>query len=171
LGRHSGHIPVIVQRNIATAHPAKERTMTTNGKPSFLDMDVGKAFAGFTFPGLDVESLVAAQRKNIEAFTQANQLAVEGAQAVARRQVEIARQAVDEASALVREWTQPGAPEERIAKNAEIAKHAFEKGIANARELAELVTKANTEAFNVLNKRVAEGFEELREYAKQKTAR
>jgi phasin family protein len=144
--------------------------MTTNGKSSFLDMDVGKAFAGFTFPGLDVESLVAAQRRNIEAFTQANQLAVEGVQAVARRQVEIARQAVDEASALMREWTQPGAPEERIAKNAEIAKTAFEKSIANARELAELVTKANTDAFNVLNKRVAEGFEELREYAKHKTA-
>jgi phasin family protein len=144
--------------------------MTTNGK-TFFDMDVGKAFAGFTFPGLDIESLAAAQRKNIEAFTQANQLAVEGAQAVARRQVEIARQALDEASAILREWTQPGAPEERIAKNAELAKTAFEKGIANARELAELFTKANTEAFNVINKRVAEGFEELREFAKQRVAR
>src|SRR5258707_2233842 len=142
--------------------------MTIDGKQTLFDMDFGKAFAGLPFPGFDVESLVAAQRKNIEAFTQANQLAVEGAQAVARRQVEIARQAVDEASALMREWTQPGAPEERIAKNAEIAKTAFEKGIANARELAELVTKANTDAFNILNKRVAEGFEELREYAKHK---
>ena len=145
--------------------------MTTNGKHTFLDMDVGKAFAGFTFPGLDVESIVAAQRKNLEALTQANQLAVEGVQAVARRQVEIARQAVDEASSLVREWTQPGAPEERVAKHAEYAKQAFEKGVANARELAELVTKANSEAFAVIQKRVAEGFEELREYAKQKVAR
>ncbi len=145
--------------------------MTTNGKHTFLDMDVGKAFAGFTFPGLDVESIVAAQRKNLEALTQANQLAVEGVQALARRQVEIARQAVDEASSLVREWTQPGAPEERMAKNAEYAKQAFEKSVANARELAELVTKANSEAFAVIQKRVAEGFEELREYAKQKVAR
>lgn len=145
--------------------------MTINGKHTFLDMDVGKAFAGFTFPGLDVESLVAVQRKNIEALTQANQLAVEGVQAVARRQVEIARQAVDEASAVLREWTQPGAPEERIAKNVELAKQAFEKGVANARELAELVAKANSEAFNVIHKRVAEGFEELREYAKQRAAR
>jgi phasin family protein len=145
--------------------------MTINGKHTFLDIDVGKAFAGFAFPGLDIESLVAAQRKNLEALTQANQLAVEGVQAVARRQVEIARQAVDEASTLLREWTQPGAPEERIAKNAEYAKQAFEKGVANARELAELVTKANAEAFNVLNKRVAEGFEEMRDYAKQKVAR
>ena len=145
--------------------------MTTNGKHTFLDMDVGKAFAGFTFPGLDVKSLMAAQRKNLEALTQANQLAVEGVQAVARRQVEIARQAVDEASSLMREWTQPGAPEERIAKNAEYAKLVFEKGVANARELAELVTKANAEAFSVIQKRVAEGFEEMREYAKQKVAR
>jgi phasin family protein len=145
--------------------------MTTNGKHSFLDMDVGKAFAGFTFPGLDIESIVAAQRKNLEALTQANQLAVEGVQALARRQVEIARETVDEVSSLVREWTQPGAPEERIVKNAEYAKQAFEKGVANAKELAELVTKANSEAFNVIQKRVAEGFEELRDYAKQRGAR
>src|SRR5581483_6283099 len=84
--------------------------MTTNGKHTFLDMDVGKAFAGFAFPGFDVDTLVAAQRKNLEALTQANQLAVEGVQAIARRQVEIARQAVDEASAAFREFTQPGAP-------------------------------------------------------------
>jgi hypothetical protein len=57
--------------------------MTTNGKQSFLDLDVSKAFAGFTFPGLDVESIVASQRKNLEALTQANQLAVEGVQAIA----------------------------------------------------------------------------------------
>lgn len=145
--------------------------MTTNGKHTFLDMDVGKAFAGFSFPGLDLESLVAAQRKNIEALTQANQLAVEGVQAVARRQVEIARQAVDEASSLLREWTQPGAPEDRFAKNAEIAKQAFEKSVATAREFAELVTKANTDAFAVLQKRVAEGFDELRDYAKQRSVR
>lgn len=145
--------------------------MTTNGKHTFLDMDVGKAFAGFTFPGLDVESMVAAQRKNLEALTQANQLAVEGVQALARRQVEIAREAVDEASSLVREWAQPGAPEDRIVKNAEYAKQAFEKGVANAKELAELVTKANSEAFNVIQKRVAEGFEELRDYARQRVTR
>ncbi len=141
-----------------------------NGKHTFID-DVGKAFAGFAFPGFDVETLVAAQRKNLEALTQAGQLAVEGVQAIARRQVEIARQSVDEVSAAMRELTQPGAPQERIAKNAEFAKLAFEKGIANARELTELAAKANAEAFGVINKRVTEGFEEVREFAKQHAAR
>ncbi len=145
--------------------------MTINGKQTLFDVDFGKAFAGFTFPGFDVESVVAAQRKNLEAFTQANQLAVEGVQAVARRQVELARQAMDSAAVALREWTQPVAPEEQVAKNVEMAKHAFERGVANARELTELVTKANAEAFNVIQKRVAESFEEIRDFTKQRAAR
>jgi phasin family protein len=134
-----------------------------NGKNSFLDYDVTKAFGGFAIPGFNVEAMMASQRKNVEAFTQANQLAIEGAQALARRQVEIAREALEEATALFRELSQPGAPQEKLVKNTELAKSSFEKGLATAKELTELVTKANTEAFNVLTKRVTESFEEMRE--------
>lgn len=136
-----------------------------NGKQSFLDYDVTKAFSAFSFPGLNVEALMAAQRKNVEAFTQANQLAIEGVQALARRQVEIAREAFDGAPALFKELSQPTAPQERIAKNAALAKATFEKNLATARELSELVAKANTEAFEVLTKRFTESFDELREVA------
>ena len=99
--------------------------------------NVTKAFSEMKLPGIDVEAVVAAQRKNLEAFTQANQLAVEGAQSFARRQVEIIRQAVDEASQALREWTEAGAPEDRVAKSVELSKAAYEKGIANAKELTE----------------------------------
>jgi phasin family protein len=132
--------------------------------------DVTKVMADFRVPTVDVEAMVASQRKTIEAFTQANQLAVEGVQAVARRQVEIARQSIEDFTGLFREITQPGTPEEKMAKQAEAVKGALEKGLANARELTELVTKANTEAFNVLNKRVAEGLDEVRDYAKKRAA-
>ncbi len=139
-----------------------------NGKNSFFDMDVGKAFAGLTIPGFDVESIIASQRKNIEALTQANQLAVEGVQALARRNVEIARQALEEASAALRDIVTPGAPEERVAKQAEIAKGAFEKGLAHARELTELLSKAQSEAMTVITKRVSESFDEMSQSAKPK---
>jgi phasin family protein len=142
-----------------------------NGKNPFFDLDVNKLFGDFRVPSLDVEAVVASQRKNIEALTQANQLAVEGVQAVARRQVEIARQAIEELSAMVQGFTQPGTPEERLAKQAELAKAALERGLSNARELTELVTKANTEAFNVINKRVTEGLDEIRDFAKKRVAR
>ena len=129
--------------------------------------DVTKAFGDLRLPGLDVEAAVATQRKNLEALTKANQLAIEGARALAERQAEIARQAVEEASALFREWTQPGAPEDRLAKNVDVAKQAFEKGLANARELNELTTKATTDVFSVIARRVSEAFDEVRLYAKK----
>jgi phasin family protein len=141
-----------------------------NGKQNFFDYDVTKAFSGFAIPGFNVEAMLSVQRKNVEAFTQANQLAIEGAQAFARRQVEIAREALDEAPALFREFSQPGVPQERFAKNAELAKATFEKSLATARELTELVTKANTDAFNVLTKRFTESFEEIRDVTAAKAA-
>jgi len=142
-----------------------------DSRQTFLDTDFSKAFAGFTLPGFDVEAVLASQRKNIEALTQANQLAVEGVQAVARRQAEIAREAIDEASTMLRDIVQPTAPEERIAKQAELLKLTFERSLANARELALLLAKANTEAFDVVAKRVAQGFEEIRDEAKKRVTK
>jgi len=137
-----------------------------DGKQSFLDTDFTKAFSGLNLPGFDAEAALASQRKNIEALTQANQLAVDGAQAVARRQVEIARETIEEASTLFRDLAQPISSEDRVAKNAAIFKSSFERGLANARELALMLTKANTEAFEVVVKRFTEGFDEIRSQAK-----
>ena len=141
-----------------------------DGKNPFLDFDVTKVMSEFRVPTLDVDAVVASQRKNIEALTQANQLAVEGVQAVARRQVEIARQAVEEFSAMIRDFAVPVSPEDRLAKQAEFSKQALEKGLTNARELTEMVAKANNEAFNVINKRLSEGLDEVRDYATKKRA-
>lgn len=142
-----------------------------DSRQTFLDTDFSKAFAGFTLPGFDVEAVLVCQRKNIEALTQANQLAVEGVQAVARRQAEIAREAIDEVSTVLREIVQPTAPEERIAKQAELLKQTFERSLANTRELASLLAKANTEAFDVVAKRVTQGFEEIRDEAKKRVTK
>jgi phasin family protein len=142
-----------------------------DGRLNFLDTDFTKAFAGFNVPGFDAESLLASQRKNVEALTQANQLAAEGLQAVAKRQVEIARETIEEATTLLRDITQPIAPEDRIAKNAELLKQTFEKGLAHARELALTLAKAQTEAFDVITKRVAEGLEEIRDTAKSRATK
>ncbi len=132
--------------------------------------DVTKAFGDFRLPGLDVETIVATQRKNLEALTQANQLAIEGVRALAQRQAEIVQQAFADASALFHAWTQPGAPEDRLAKNADAAKQAFEKGLANAQELSELTAKASTDVLSVITKRVSESFDEARLYAKKQSS-
>jgi phasin family protein len=139
-------------------------------RPSFFDFDVTKMMGDFRFRPFDVEAMMACQRRNIEALSQANQLTVEAVQAVARRQIEIARQTMEDMSALLRDLTQPVSPEDRIAKNTEYAKQILEKSVSNGREIALLATKAGTEAADVLRKRACEGLDELREFAKHQNS-
>jgi phasin family protein len=138
-------------------------------RPSFFDYDMTKLMADFRFRPFDIETLMAVQRRNIEALSQANQLAIEGMQAVARRQIEIARQAVEDISALLRDLAQPASAEDRLAKNTEYAKQILEKSATHSREISQLAAKAGSEAADVLRKRACEGLDELREYAHQQT--
>jgi len=139
-------------------------------RPSFFDFDVTKMMENFRFRPFDVEAMMACQRRNIEALSQANQLTVEAVQAMARRQIEIARQTLEDMSALFRDMTQPVSTEDRIAKNTEYAKQILEKSVSNGREIALLATKAGTEAADVLRKRACEGLDELREFAKHQNS-
>ena len=141
-----------------------------DARPNFFDFDVTKMFADYRFRPFDVEAVWAAQRRNIEALSQANQLAVEGVQAVARRQIELTRETFEGFSALLRDLAQPASAEDRIAKNTEYAKQMLEKSVSNGREIALLATKAGTEAADVLRKRACEGLDELRELAKHQSA-
>src|SRR5437763_12232354 len=93
-----------------------------------FDFDVTKIFADFRYRPFDVEAVWAAQRRNIEALSQANQLAVEGVQAVARRQIELTRETFEGFSALLRDLAQPASHEDRIGKHTEYAKKMLEKG-------------------------------------------
>ena len=140
-----------------------------DARPSPFDFDVTKIFADFRFRPFDVEAVWAAQRRNIEALSQANQAAVEGVQALARRQIEMTRETIEGFSTLWRELAQPASPEDRIAKNTEYAKQMLEKGAAHGREIATIAAKAGTDAAEILHKRASEGLDELRSFASQQT--
>lgn len=135
----------------------------------FSKFDVTQMLKDMQVPGIDVNALMETQRRNIEALTAANRAAVDGMQAVARRQAEIMAQSLSEVSNLAQELAQSTSnPQEMGTKQAEVIRHAFEKALANMRELAEMVSKANTEAFDVMNKRFTESLEELKALMGQK---
>jgi phasin family protein len=128
----------------------------------FMETDFTKFFSEFRIPGFDIEGLIATQRRNLEAVNAANHLAIEGVQAIMRRQTEIMRSMVEESSASLRDLMASGAPEQKIAQQTEMVKGAFEKAIANLRELTEMVAKSNSEAAEILTKRIGEGLTELK---------
>ena len=80
--------------------------------------EYGKLFGNGKLPGFDVDTLIAVQRKNIEALTAANQVAFEGVQTLANRQIEIARKTAEEMSQVAKEFTATGTPEDKLARHA-----------------------------------------------------
>jgi phasin family protein len=136
--------------------------MPTAQSYPFFETDFTKVFSEFRVPNFDVETILATQRRNIEAVTAANQLVIEGIQALLKREAEILRQTIDESSAALKDLMATGAPEEKLAQQADLLKSSFEKAIANLRELAELVAKSNTNATEVLTKRIGDSLTELK---------
>jgi phasin family protein len=136
-----------------------------DARTPFFDFDVTKMFADFRMRPFDVEAMWAAQRRNLEAFTQANQLAVEGAHALVKRQIEMTQQTFEDLSTLVREMSQPSSTEDRIAKHTEYTKKVIDKSLTHGREIAALAAKAGSEATEVLQRRTAEGLDEMRALA------
>ena len=123
--------------------------------------DFTKAADQFKLPGLDAQILVEYQKRNLEAVASANKIALEGAQAVIRRQAEILRQGVEEASKAFSELNAAGTPQDKIVKQAELAKEAYEAALANLRELSEMASKSNGEAADLISNRVSESFGEF----------
>src|SRR3546814_1059622 len=88
-------------------------------------------------------------------------IALEGAQAVIRRQAEIVRQGVEDASKALSELSAAGTPQDKLTKQVELAKQAYEAAVANLQELTEMASKANGEAAGLLSARVSESFGEF----------
>jgi len=124
------------------------------------EWDVTKAFAAFKMPNVDVDALIAAQKRNFEAMTEASKLAVAGAQKVASLQAEILRESIEEGAEAAREVA-AAKLEDKAAAQASYAKEAFEKGLANVRSLNELWAKTSYDAFGVIAKRISESIDEF----------
>jgi phasin family protein len=133
--------------------------------------DFGKLFTDMKLPAVpDMEAFVSASRRNIETLTAANKVALEGAQAVARRHMEIVQQSMAELTEAVRTLSTVEAPQAKAAKQAELLKSAYERAVANLKEIGDLIQNSNAEAVKLLNNRFGEAMDEVKALAdKSKT--
>jgi phasin family protein len=138
------------------------RTAAETNKALFGD--VTRMFADMRFPTMlpDAGVLMAAHRRNMDVLSQANRLALEGAQAVARRHMEIMQQTMSELTEHVRELASTDTPQHKAARQAELVKQSYEHAVANIRELSDLIQRSNGEALALLNDRFKEAMDEVK---------
>jgi len=125
--------------------------------------DLTKLFADMKLPAMpDMDAFVTASRRNMETLTAANRVALEGAQAVARRHMEIMQQNMAEMTEAMRAMSSMEAPQAKAAKQAELLKAAYERAVGNMKELGDLIQQSNAEAVKLLNTRFTEAMDEIK---------
>ena len=121
-----------------------------------------RLFSEMKMPAMpDMQALMEAHRRNLETLSAANRVALEGAQAVARRHMEIMQQSMTELSETMQALASAEGPQAKAARQAELLKRAYERAVANMRELRDLIQRSNGEALELLNRRFTELLEEV----------
>ena len=134
-----------------------------SGQGNRPEADMMRMLAEFRLPGMpDLEQLASAQRRNFEALSAANRVALEGAQAVARRHTEILQQSMSEMTQAMQSMAGAQDPQARATQQAEMLKAAYERAVGNMREVADLIQKSNSEALSLLNQRFTEAMDEVK---------
>jgi phasin family protein len=131
--------------------------------PSIKDFDFSKLFGDMKVPPMpDMEAVLSAHKRNLEALSEANRVALEGAQAVARRHMEIMQSTMSGLTATLKELSVSESPATRAAKQTDLLKQAYENAVSNTRELGDLIQKSNSEAMSKLNDRFSEAMTEMK---------
>ncbi len=127
-----------------------------------FDFDFTKFTGEFKLPMVNVETVVETGRKNFAAMTTASTATVESIKTIAQRQGDMLRAAMEELSKYGSDVLGAATVEEKAAKQIDFVKKSYDTVVANTKELADLYTKGQAEAFETLNARVAEMTEEVK---------
>ncbi len=121
-------------------------------------VDMSKIIEQFKLPGVDMSAIVEARRKDIEALVQVNTIAFESLQAMAQKQAQILKTTMEE----LQSTTQKMAAKPGTVPEPQLVQQTLEKAFGYMQELAELTRKSQSEALEVINKRVEKNVEELK---------
>jgi phasin family protein len=120
--------------------------------------DLAKLIEHLKVPGVDFAALVESGRKDMEALVEANKAAIEGMQALALKQKEM----LGEAMHKIQEYAKHNGASSPSPQQAETARDAYHKVLADMKELADIVRKSQAQAMTQITDRAIEHLRELK---------
>jgi phasin family protein len=127
--------------------------------------DLYKLVEQFKVPGVDMDAIVESRRKDMDALIATNQATLDSMQLLGKKQAEILTQALqsvkDNAQTVVKSGADP-------AKQAELARKAYEKAVAQMTELSDMARKAQADAMAGITARAQQSVQELKALTKHK---
>jgi phasin family protein len=127
---------------------------------SYIDM-LRKFGSDLGLPKLNVDELLQAQKKNIDALGESAKVAAQGAQSVAQKQREVLEAGLREAETLARQYKPLGQMHENVALQSEFARKVFQIAVEGARESASTARQSTADAVKIIQDRVKQSLEEI----------
>lgn len=129
---------------------------------SFLDMfsQFGK---NMNVPKVDMESILAHHRKNLDALQKAASASAAGAQSIMAKQREALQEGLQEIQEMAQNFRAGGGAQDVLAKQAEFARKSFETAVKNTGDVADTIRKHGTESVDILKGRIKEAMDEIRD--------
>jgi phasin family protein len=122
-------------------------------------------FQQYKLPGFDVQAILDARRKDVEALAAANRVAFGGMEALRDKQIEILRRALNDFQGIAQQFA--GSPKEASANPTEVVQKALHQALADMQEIAQKTQQAQTEAYAIVTKRIEEAAKELKSSLEQ----
>jgi hypothetical protein len=115
----------------------------------------------FKVPGVDVSAIIESRRKDMDAVIAANQATAAAMQQVAKKQTEILTQALQAAQNNALQLAKGVGGVIDPMKQAELTRKAYEKALADIKEVGEIAQKAQPAAMTGITARAQQSAQEL----------
>jgi phasin family protein len=135
--------------------------------PGKVMAQLTQVFGEYSFPGIDIDTLLESNRKNVEALGAANKRMLENAEAVMRHQGEMLRQTLEEASNALKALSSAESPRAMAEKEGELFRLIILRTLDNMREVADMTTQSSREAFDTVNARLRENADDIKALLKR----
>lgn len=118
-----------------------------------------KNYQGFSG---NVQPLLEMQRKNFQAINETQKDVIETAQAISAHQKALFSKMVAQSSEFANDLIKEGKPEEKLARNAAVLQRSYEETLASAKEVSDLVRKANHRTSSLFQKRALDSIKDIK---------
>ena len=136
-----------------------KKESTKKADPSARDMF--KKFSAKR-PKIDREKLIDHHKKNLDALSDAQKMAVEVIKNIAQLQTQFVRQTFEEMHASMREVMQHPRSKEKLTAHADNVKQTLFKAVDHHASISDIVLKSHKDVYNLVQDRFKDGSESIK---------
>jgi phasin family protein len=138
-------------------HSTTEAAAEGGNKTPLYAPDLRRLFDAMKLPKVDVQGLIEASGKDVEALLAANRRAFEGYQEFNRKQAEILARTMQQLQSGARDLVSGQPAPASVSGAAQRAQQLFNQALTDMQTMAEVAARAHEDIVTIVNRRIGEG--------------